>query len=1148
MKEHHTDSPLLNDGNSLERVFIDNELYFKISDVDSMPPFFMSIISNSNHWMFIASNGGVTAGRVNADKALFPYYTDDKLIDSIEHTGSKTIIRVMIDGDAIIWEPFSIRKRDAAIIRNLYKSSLGNSIIFEEVNTTLNMTFTYQWCSSDNYGFVRKSTLINDTQYEVSVRILDGIQNIMPAGISSDLQNTFSNLVNAYKYSELDIDTGLGIYALSAKITDRAEPSEALFANTVWSTGLPDATILLSSMQCDVFREGGSITQEFENKGNRGAYFLATEYSISAQEKKEWMLIANVHQSQSQVIELCERITTDQSIIETVQKDIALGSLNLREITSITDGLHVTSDRQQDARHYSNVLFNTMRGGLFDKQYRIDKKDFCQYIQDSNSDIFESYKNVLHDLEDSFSFHDIQALCNTIHDQHFTRIALEYLPLSFSRRHGDPSRPWNRFSINTKKQDGTPNLDYQGNWRDIFQNWEALAHSFPLYLEGMIRKFVNASTCDGYNPYRVLKNGFDWEIVESHNPWSYIGYWGDHQIIYLLKLLELLHATQPHTVQSLLLSKECVYAHVPYRIKEYKDIILNPKHTVDFDDALHEDIIHRMKCIGSDGALLRNAMGDIHHVDFIEKIITTILARLTNYIPEGGIWMNTQRPEWNDANNALVGNGISMVTLYYLHRCIVFISDILEKSTIETVSLSMEVHTLFESLANTVSDYEQQLHSMNDESRRSFMDELGEAGSNYRRSIYKHSFSGSKKEVSLQSIQQFLHCVLKHIGHTIEKNKRDDGLYHAYNILTLGNNSASIEYLPEMLEGQVAVISSGYLSVHDSLSILDSLRSSSLFREDQQSYMLYPLKQVPKFLEKNIIPSKSVESSALLMQLMTDGDISIIEQDIHGRYHFNGHLTNTREFQAALQNVDISYHALLHAERTELINIYESVFQHRRFTGRSGTFFAYEGIGSIYWHMVSKLRYAVQELQLQSIKQQIAEEDKKRINVHYEDICTGIGVHKSPKQYGAFPTDPYSHTPYGKGVQQPGMTGQVKEDVICRFRDMGIYLSEGMIHFLPSMMNGGSFTTEDANIDFVNLDGKNTIYHIPKDSIFFSICQIPIICTLGDSTSMAIHLHDNSIESIHGLCIDAQYSRSIFARDGLIRMIRITIHTNSIAQ
>ena len=57
----------------LTRVTIDNQAYFKISNSDKMRPFFMSIVSDSNHWMFISSNGGVTAGRKNAEYALFPY-------------------------------------------------------------------------------------------------------------------------------------------------------------------------------------------------------------------------------------------------------------------------------------------------------------------------------------------------------------------------------------------------------------------------------------------------------------------------------------------------------------------------------------------------------------------------------------------------------------------------------------------------------------------------------------------------------------------------------------------------------------------------------------------------------------------------------------------------------------------------------------------------------------------------------------------------------------------------------------------------------------------------------------------------------------------------------------------------------------------
>ena len=58
--------------------------------------------------------------------------------------------------------------------------------------------------------------------------------------------------------------------------------------------------------------------------------------------------------------------------------------------------------------------------------------------------------------------------------------------------------------------------------------------------------------------------------------------------------------------------------------------------------------------------------------------------------------------------------------------------------------------------------------------------------------------------------------------------------------------------------------------------------------------------------------------------------------------------------------------------------------------------------------------------------------------IHFE-INAGIGAHKSPELYGAFPTDPYSHTPGGKGAQQPGMTGQVKEE--------GVYLFIGQ--FIP---------------------------------------------------------------------------------------------------
>ncbi len=116
--------------------------------------------------------------------------------------------------------------------------------------------------------------------------------------------------------------------------------------------------------------------------------------------------------------------------------------------------------------------------------------------------------------------------------------------------------------------------------------------------------------------------------------------------------------------------------------------------------------------------------------------------------------------------------------------------------------------------------------------------------------------------------------------------------------------------------------------------------------------------------------------------------------------------------------------------RTQVLQVFEEVFNHKAFTGRSGTFYGYEGLGSIYWHMVSKLHLAVQECCLKAVNEKDSPEVIGRLLEHYYEINEGIGVHKSPELYGAFPTDPYSHTPAGKGAQQPGMTGQVKEDII----------------------------------------------------------------------------------------------------------------------
>ena len=174
------------------------EDFFQIQHVDEMEPFFMNVVSGTDLWTFMSSNGGITAGRRSADWALFPYETDDRVTASAENTGSKTLIRR--NGDVRCWEPFSVRSEaQFTLERNLYKNRIGNSVIFEEINRDWQLIFRWQWTPGDRFGFQREATLENLSKEPVQLEVLDGLQNVMPCGVPSGLQQASSNLVNAYK-------------------------------------------------------------------------------------------------------------------------------------------------------------------------------------------------------------------------------------------------------------------------------------------------------------------------------------------------------------------------------------------------------------------------------------------------------------------------------------------------------------------------------------------------------------------------------------------------------------------------------------------------------------------------------------------------------------------------------------------------------------------------------------------------------------------------------------------------------------------------------------------------------------------------------------------------------------------------------------
>lgn len=1128
-----------------------NHSLYKISNFNLMDPFLMTITSGGDHWMYISSTGCLAAGRRKAEFSLFPYVTDDILHRNSSFTGPVTIVRVKKRNQELIWEPFVKNTNKYNIVRNLYKNSIGNIIIFEEINKDIGLTFSYQWQSNSEQGFIRKSSVTNQSREQINLDILDGLMNILPAGVELRTTQEMNNLANAYKVTEYLPENKCSLYYLNSLIMDRPQPGESLRTNIVSCYSKNNPEISVCEKEINNFRENGKFKKKYHITGKPGCMLTKSRLRLKPDEKSEWYLFADVNKTQSQITQIIDWLKKSQNPIRDVENGIIKNNDKLVSALASADAFQQTRSSINNLHHTANVLFNVLRGGVFNNQYEVKTSDFLNNLRIRNKKVYKKFEKKLLLLKSTIVLNQLIQFADKTKDPSMMRLSREYLPLTLSRRHGDPSRPWNRFEIKTKDEDDNDLLYYEGNWRDIFQNWEALGLSFPLAIESMITKFVNATSVDGYNPYRINSDGIDWEISDPDDSWSYIGYWNDHQIIYLQKLLEHLN-NYDHKKLIRIFSKEIYsYANIPYRLRTFSKIVSNPKETIDFDYKRNKKILESVESYGTDIKLIQNNRKNVYHVNLCEKLLVLALAKISNLIPDGGIWLNTQRPEWNDANNALVGYGASMVTVYYLRRFLNFFQNILTQSDIESISISPDVKEWLFEINDILIEInkEQNLRKLNDKERMKFVVALGESFSSYRSKVYDKTFS-KKESLKTKKIHEFLELGKNILDNTIDSNEKKS-LFNSYNIIDFNQskNEAHINELGIMLEGQVSALGSGKLSLNKTIKTIKAIYNSKLYRKDQKSFILYPKKELISFLDKNIIPNSLMRKCSVLKQLVNSGDTRIVHKDIKNKFRFNPDLINTYALKNSLNKLmkmDSKYKKLSANEFEKIVDIYEKVFNHKYYTGRSGTMFSYEGIGSIYWHMVAKLLLSVQENFYYFHNHNSSKHELNSLGNLYYKIRDGLSSSKTPSQYGAFPFDPYSHSPSHSGAQQPGMTGQVKEEILTRFGELGIFIQKRSIVFSPTLLRKSEFLFKSKSFNYYNVFNKKSDLKVKKNQLAFTFNQVPIIYDINHQIKNEIRIEylDGEKKVLAGSEINFEISKEIFNRTGNITSIKYLLSKN----
>jgi hypothetical protein len=136
------------------------------------------------------------------------------------------------------------------------------------------------------------------------------------------------------------------------------------------------------------------------------------------------MLVAEINQSTTDIANLSYQLKEKESLASKVESDIKVGTDKLIKIVASADGLQSSNEELGSARHFSNTMYNVMRGGIYLDNYSIDASDFRKFVDTINKQVSKKFEAELTNMPATISNHDLIQLAENTNNADFIRICL----------------------------------------------------------------------------------------------------------------------------------------------------------------------------------------------------------------------------------------------------------------------------------------------------------------------------------------------------------------------------------------------------------------------------------------------------------------------------------------------------------------------------------------------------------------------------------------------------------------------------------------------------------------------------------------------------------------------------------------------------
>lgn len=130
------------------------------------------------------------------------------------------------------------------------------------------------------------------------------------------------------------------------------------------------------------------------------------------------------------------------------------------------------------------------------------------------------------------------------------------------------------------------------------------------------------------------------------------------------------------------------------------------------------------------------------------------------------------------------------------------------------------------------------------------------------------------------------------------------------------------------------------------------------------------------------------------------------------------------------------------------------------------------------------------------------------------------------------------------------MTGQVKEEILARFGELGVRVSDGVVRFDPGLLRGQEFIADPQPFRYLDVEGNWQTLMVPAGGLAFTWCQVPVIYQLIDEgrPSVTVTQVDGSQERGNDHTLSKEARTALFRRDGKVRQLTVTFDRQALLE